>query len=138
MNIFDRLRKRVLGREFDKLAEAMAIMNQGYYDGPWRLPPNELARELAEVDSQLLYDLLQQAGWEVVSAAGYDLGDTAERERSVKEATRLWKYSPVAQQIVTTWTSFGVGESVEIKAEVVLKLVGCHRQSVLGCLCVRD
>jgi len=116
MNIFDRLRKRVLGREFDKLAEAMAIMNQGYYDGPWRLPPNELARELAEVDSQLLYDLLQQAGWEVVSAAGYDLGDTAERERSVKEATRLWKYSPVAQQIVTTWTSFGVGESVEIKA----------------------
>jgi len=117
MSVMDRVRRRFLGNEFDKLAEAMSMLNRSYYDGPWRMPPAQLAQELKELDSQLLYDLLQQAGWDVVSAAGYgDVGGQAERDRSIRESERLWKYSPVAQQIITTWTSFGVGESIEIKA----------------------
>ena len=44
------------------LQELMSVMTRAYMDGPWLLPPEELQRQIAELDRYALEDLLWSQG----------------------------------------------------------------------------
>lgn len=113
--IRERIIDFALGDEKRKLQEAVKQVYTAYLDGPFTLPPEELARQLRETDSGVLNDLVTQLLYDNLgSLAGYQSGTSAERQRAVDESRRLWRYSPLAQWSVQTWTNFGLGESVQI------------------------
>lgn len=97
--------------EQERLEKAFQLMANAYLEGPWARPPRAVLAELQELDPWLLQDYLQQMGWDVI---GYSFVGHAERQRAVQESRRLWKYSPMAQWAIWLWTSWGLGESIQI------------------------
>jgi len=97
------------GRKFDRVMEAA---RQAYLDSQYTLSPQDLAQQFKELDPWAIQDALDMAGWEMLS--GYGQNTTAERQRAVKESLRMWKYNPLHQWSVWLWTSWGLGESVQV------------------------
>ena len=146
-NLIERARMRLadvlLGDEKQKLQEVFGVMRQAYLDGPWALPPEALVKQLTELDPFLLQDYLQQMGWDVIG--GYGLPSTAERTRAIQESRRLYKYSPMGQWAIWLWTSWGLGESVQVTIDVEEADLewqefweADRNQSVLGADCIHE
>ena len=105
-----------LGKEKEQLNRAMQTMLRAYEDGPFELPPDELLRQLKELDAGVIQDLVTQMGYDYLGSMGaYAVGGEAERQRAVNLSRRLWQIAPLAQWAVQTWTNFGLGESVTIQ-----------------------
>ncbi len=108
----------LLGREKQQLQSMMREMYRAYLDGPYQLPPQELVRQLSEFDSAQVMDLVAQLGYDYLgSMSGYGQNADFERQRAVEESRRLFRYAPLAQWAVQTWTNFGVGESIAITCD---------------------
>jgi len=129
--------------EQERLEKAFRLLANAYMDGPWVRPPQTVLAELQEVDPWLIQDYLTQLGWDVIG--GYGFTGTAERQRAVQESRRLWKYSPMAQWAIWLWTSWGLGENVEItlsneKADEFFQefWTGDRNQAVLADDCIHD
>lgn len=104
----------LVAQERRKVQETLTILQNAYLSGPWQLPPDELARQLKEqgIDEGLLNYLISQVGWDVIGGYGDDT--TAERERTLNESVRLYKYSPLAQWAVWLWSNWGLGETLDV------------------------
>ena len=131
----------LLGDERRRTRAAFEAMREGYAVGPWQLPPEELQRQLRELDPYYLQDLVNQLGWDIIGGIGglSILGSDAERQRAVESAERLFRYSPLAQFSVWLWSSWGLGDHVEITPtdegakEVVAEFLTAERNApVLG------
>ena len=104
-----------LGDEKRKLQSAVNQVYSAYLTGPYALPPDELLRQLSEWDSSVVNDLVTQLGYDRLgSLGGYQTETEAMRQRAIDESRRLWRYAPLAQWGVQTWTNYGLGESVQI------------------------
>lgn len=115
-SIIQRMRRRavdLLLPEEQKQAnrQALAILQEAYYAGPWQRQPQEVVEELMEVNPWVLRDALNRAGWEVL---GYSEATEAEREFSVNRSRRMYRYSPLYQWAIWLWTSWGLGESIDV------------------------
>lgn len=115
--IRQRLTNFLLGDEKRRLEAVTQRLWEAYQEGPYSLTPGELVRQLSEYDSSLLDDLVNQLQWERVGMLGYGQDSDAERQRFVKESQRLWKYNPLAQWSVWTWTDYGFGDEVLVTCE---------------------
>lgn len=115
----ERVANLILGPEKAKLDRGLAILQNAYLDGPYHLPPDELARQLQETDSALLQDLLTQMAWDNLGSltGSYQVSSEQSRKRAIDESRRLWTYAPLAQWAVQTWTNFGLGEAVTITCD---------------------
>lgn len=112
--IRERIADALLKPEKAAIQEAFYLMQRAYRAGPWELPPDELLRQLKEVDPWAVQDILWQQGWEVLGGIS---SDTAmERERAVKESEQLYK-SPLGQWTVWLWTGWGLGDKVTVTPE---------------------
>jgi len=116
-NIFYRARaglSRLLEpvEERDKILRTFAELGRAYEYGPWRLPPQELARQLQEQDAWMIQDILNQVNWE--SLGTYASDTSAERQRAIDDSARLFKYSPLAQFSLWLWTGWGLGDEVRV------------------------
>lgn len=111
-----RLGDTLLANERRKMQDQFDTLLSAYFAGPWQLPPDELARQLAEVDPWQVWAQLDQMGWEVL-AGTYMGGSTAERARAVRESRRLYRYNPLTQWSTWLWTSWGMGDRLEITVE---------------------
>ena len=100
----------------EALTEAMSLLRNAYQVGPWELPPDVLRGQLAEIlkeqDPWMVYNLLDQTAWEVIG--GYAVDSSIERARAVKESKRLYKYNPLAQWSIWSWTNWGLGDKVRV------------------------
>lgn len=119
MGIRTRLAELVGGSEWqgerDKIKQGMDTLMGAYLDGPYQLPPGELIRQLKEYDSAILHDLVIQLEYERLGSYATNANDIeAERLRVVQEVRRLWKYDPLADWIIQTWTNFGFGENIVV------------------------
>jgi len=87
-----------------------------YIEGPYRVPPSSLLNGFREqsFDPAVIEDMINMMQYDVVGGIGYGVDTARERERAVQEARRLFKYSPLFGWAVGVWTSFGLGEKVEI------------------------
>lgn len=107
----------LLGPERQKLQESARLMYQAYIDGPWLNTPENLMSQLREVDSAYLVDMVNQLAFESLGFLGSSTTDTeAERIRAIDESRRAFKYDPVTCQVISVWTDFGFGKSVEISS----------------------
>jgi hypothetical protein len=104
----------LLGNEKRKLQATLDTIINAYFVGPWQLPPQELAKQLREVDPWLLTTMLDQLGWETIGGLGYSTDTDAERQRAEQESVRLYKYSPLAQWSVWLWTNWALGDKVTV------------------------
>ena len=111
--IRERIADALLGEEKRKLEHTTRVLYNAYLEGPWQRTPEQLATELAEVDSSILTDLLLQLGWEAYGS-GYSWDNRQQRERAVDESRRLWKYSVTSQWMINLWTNYGMGENIII------------------------
>ena len=116
-NVFYRARAAVSRmiepqEERDKMLRTVAQLGRAYEYGPWRLPPQELARQLQEQDSWMIQDILNQMDWE--SLGTYAADSSAERQRAINDSVRLFKYSPLAQFSLWLWTGWGLGDEVRV------------------------
>lgn len=81
-----------------------------------RRDPQTLARELEEVDSQLLDLILEQRGWQRIGGAfgtGLELTEI-ERVGAINTARYMTYYDTQSKLAVNTWTDFGFGQSVHV------------------------
>lgn len=81
-----------------------------------RRDPVTLARELEEIDSQLLDLILEQRGWIRIGGAlggGLQLTDT-DRLGEVATARYMTYYDAQSKNAVETWTDFGFGQDVQV------------------------
>lgn len=100
----------------EALSEALTLMRNAYQMGPWELPPDVLRGQLAEIlreqDPWMVYNLLDQTAWEVIG--GYAVDSSIERARAVNESKRLYKYNPLAQWSIWSWTNWGLGDKLRV------------------------
>lgn len=115
MGIRNRIGRALLGEEIDRVERAFGLLREAYVDGPYRLPPDELVRQLSEYDSAILQDLVTQLNYDVIGGLSGALDHDAERTRSVEEARLLYRYDVLTEWAVHTWTNYGFGENVEIR-----------------------
>lgn len=113
-SIRQRIADTLLGPEKARLQEAFYLMQRAYQSGPWELPPDELVRQLKEVDPWAIQDILWQQGWELLGGINTEAG--LERERAVQESKQLYK-SPLGQWQVWLWTGWGLGDKVSVIPE---------------------
>lgn len=113
MNLRERFGKALLGNQLEEVEHLASALLTAYQEGPYTLPPDELMRQLKEYDSELVLDLVDRLAWEQVGQ--YTALSDEQRQRAVKDSTRLWTYSPVAQWIISLWTSYGLGEEIAIQ-----------------------
>ena len=108
--------KTELREEIDKLSRAVNYLTgTAYVDGPYELPPDELVRQLGEYDSQIIDELIDQRLFDVLGGVGAMRGDyDSARARSIEDSRRLWIYSPLVSWQISTWTNYGLGDSVSI------------------------
>jgi len=112
-------------QQFAETQATVRMLYNAYLAGPWELPPEQLVRQLQEVDPWMIQDLLDQAGWDIIGG-GYGTDTTRERERAIKESQRMYKYYPLGQWVIWSWTNWGLGDKVEVtitdntKAAIVL------------------
>ncbi len=112
----ERIANVLLGPEKARLERSFTTLYNAYLDNQFRLPPEELVRQLREVDSSILQDLVIQLGYDYLgSLSGLTANTDAERQSAMRESERLFRYSPLAQWMVWTWTNFGLGETIAIK-----------------------
>ena len=116
MNLRDRLTNLVLGSEKAKLQEATKMFYQAYLEGPYILSPQDLQRQLKELDSSFLIDMVNQVGFDSLGTmwGGYAEPTESERLRAVDDSRRMYRYDVVSQWIIWLWTNFGFGENIEI------------------------
>jgi len=107
-----RIGRAMLGEVNRQTQAAVDVMLAGYVAGPWQLPPDELVRQVRELDPWQIQSALDLSGWDVLSGYTSDLAD--ERERAVLESRRLYRSSPLAQWAIWLWTGWGLGDSVEV------------------------
>lgn len=100
--------------ERQRMRQRERILQNAYLSGPWQVPPDELKRQLEELDPWTLQDILWQQGWEVIGGYGYGADTDAERERAKQESVRLYKYSPLAQWAIWLWSNWGLGDGVTV------------------------
>ena len=79
--------------------------------------PFETAEMLQEggLDEVVLQQLLYDVGYEQMSGGLAD--DSREREGVVKQAERLFRYSPLAQWSIWLWTGWGLGDAITVTLE---------------------
>lgn len=121
MGIRERLGRALLGRdEMDKLQGAMELMSEAYRRGPYTLTPESLARQLGEMDSQLVDLLLRQRGYDLIAGRGY-LGQLefseADRLNVVDQARWAYHFDVQAGRAVNAWTDFGLGKEVVVRPQ---------------------
>ena len=111
----ERFADLVLGDEGRRRRErAATLMMNAYQEGPYLLPPDQLLRQLEEIDSAILYDAVQRLTWERMGA-GYGGDEEQERTRAIDESRRLWRYDVLAQWSIQLWTDYGFGENISVK-----------------------
>jgi hypothetical protein len=114
MGIRQRLGHALLGQEIQNLQESFGLLRNAYLDGPWRLPPDELVRQLGEYDSAVLHDLVLQLNYDLIGGMLDQLSEDRERDTARSEARRLFRYDVLTEWAVATWTNYGFGENIEI------------------------
>lgn len=112
--IRQRIANALLQPEKDAIQEAFHLMQRAYQAGPWELPPDELVRQLKEVDPWAIQDLLWQQGWELLGGVSTEAG--LERERAILESMQLYK-TPLGQWTIWLWTGWGLGDRVTVIPE---------------------
>ena len=115
MGIRERLSELFLGDEIKRLRASYGALYQAYMAGPYELSPEQLVGRLKETDSSILADLVNQMQYEAIGS-GYSRDGEAERKRIIDESRRLWIHDVITQQQINTWTNFGFGEHIQIKA----------------------
>jgi len=93
----------------------VSVLNSMYMGG-WDPPKEHLLKQLGEIDPHLLQSMIDQAGYEIIDGfgLGFGIGAEAERERAVREARRLFRYTPLAQWSIWLWTGWGLGDKTTV------------------------
>lgn len=113
MNLRERFGKALLGDQLEEMEHLASALLIAYQEGPYTLPPEELMRQFQEYDSELVLELVDRMAWEQIGQ--YAAPTDEQRQRAIQDSTRLWTYSPVAQWIISLWTSYGLGEEIAIQ-----------------------
>lgn len=108
----ERIGTALLGNQLAEVEDLASKLLIAYQEGPYTLPPEELMRQFQEYDSELVLELVDRMAWEQIGQ--YAAPTDAQRQRAIQDSTRLWTYSPVAQWIISLWTSYGLGEEIAV------------------------
>jgi len=113
-SIRQRLAGFLLGPEVQAIREAFVIMREGYVRGPYSYQPRDLARDLMELDSHTLTNLIREVGY---LQLGVGEPNEADRRRAVFESRYLVRSSPLAEYAMWLWTAYGHGQNVDVVAD---------------------
>ena len=122
MGLVDNIRngaaRALLGGELAKLREAQDLFIDAYRRGPALVSPETLVRRLQEFDSHLLDLILQQAGYERITAGttGLEWLTETNRRQAIEQARYMTFYDAQSRNAVQTWTDFGFGQRVTVEA----------------------
>lgn len=112
------LRSRIvgvlLGPEQRKLNEALEVVENARR---WQVSPEAFARQLSEVDSQLVDLVIRQRGYEPImgQAFGSKLQfSDADRNRSMYNSRYMAHHDVLTGRAVGMWTDFGFGQRVSV------------------------
>ena len=115
--IRQRLADALMGDEKRKLQEAYSLIYDAYLEGPYQLPPEMLIQQLQEMDSAVLYDMVQNLLYDKIGSFSYGKDTEAERVRAVDESRRAFRVDVLTQWIIWLWTNFGFGEQIQVLPE---------------------
>ena len=115
--IRQRLADALMGDEKRKLQEAYSLIYDAYLEGPYQLPPEMLIQQLQEMDSAVLYDMVQNLLYGKIGSFSYGKDTEAERVRAVDESRRAFRVDVLTQWIIWLWTNFGFGEQIQVLPE---------------------
>jgi len=102
---------RKLANERTEMRESLDRLYTAYEQGRFRMPPDQLVAQLSEYNSNVVVDLIRQR----MGVNGYYYSDPEQsRIYQQQESRQSWLYSPLAQWSVNTWTSYGLGEHVQV------------------------
>jgi len=95
----------------------MELMATAYRRGPYILTPESLARQLSEMDSQLVDLLMQQRGFEIIGGRGF-MGSMkfseSDRLNVVDQSRWSHHFDVQASRAINAWTDFGFGRNIKI------------------------
>jgi hypothetical protein len=105
---------RQLANERTQMRESVNTLLNAYEQGKFRLTPDQLITQLSEYNANTVADLIRQRQGSV----GYYYSDPEQsRIYQQQESRQQWLYSPLAQWAVNTWTSYGLGERVQVTCD---------------------
>lgn len=104
-------------RRLDALEQSLTVALNAYADPQWTTP-QDLISQLREYDTEYIDLLIDQLQWEQIGGFGTVADVDREREAAVEGSRQAWRSaSPLAQWAIWTWTSWGLGDGVELSAE---------------------
>ena len=106
-----RLAEFLLPGEMERARRAGRALQEAYLRGPARYRPEDLVRDLQEIDPHLLSNLVREMGYMQLGVSGVT---EADRQRAVTESRYLVLCSPLVEYALWLWTAFGFGQAVDV------------------------
>jgi hypothetical protein len=95
----------------ERARRAGHALQEAYVRGPALYRPDELLRDLREIDPHLLSNLVRELGY---MQLGVSEASESDRRRAVTESRYLVLTSPLVEYALWLWTAFGFGQSVDV------------------------
>ncbi|HUT18004.1 MAG TPA: hypothetical protein VM366_02500 [Anaerolineae bacterium] len=106
-------------RQVEALSGSVEQLWEAYQQGPFVNSPEDLLSSLREqYDSEMVSLLLDQLQYDVIGGLGAsNVSSDRERQFSVQQGERLFRYSPLAQWTIWLWTGWGLGDRITVELE---------------------